>query len=496
MEALAPRMVVSRWVFLRCLGVIYLIAFVSLWTQMGGLIGSHGILPVQPLLQAAREQLGPERYGVLPTLCWFNASDVALHVLCGGGVVGSLLLLVGVTPALSLFALWAIYLSLLTVGRDFLSFQWDTLLLETGFLAIFFAPLQLGPRASRPSPPSLIILWLLRWLLFRLIFSSGVVKLASGDATWWSLTALQYHYETQPLPFWMSWYAHQLPARFQQLSVALMFAVELIIPGLIVGPRRCRLVACTALIAFQGLIMATGNYCFFNLLTIALCLLLLDDAVWPQRLRAFVARLEAVGRNPDHQGRGGMRWPRSLVVPLAALIVLLSTAPMVGLSRGRVPLPQPVAAFYGWLAPFHLVNGYGLFAVMTTSRPEIILEGSHDRQRWLAYEFPYKPGDVNRRPELVAPHQPRLDWQMWFAALGTYRSTPWFLRFCERLLEGSPQVLGLLSHNPFPERPPRYLRAVVYDYHFTDPATRRETGAWWRREWKGLYCPILSLGED
>ena len=319
-----PTQVLVRWVFLRSLAIVYLIAFVSLWVQIHGLIGSHGILPANQTMEAAQKGLtaanvGWDRYRLLPTLCWLNASDGFLGVQCAAGTVLAILLFVGIAPAPCLFLLWLIYLSLSTVCREFLGFQWDILLLETGFLAIFFAPLQWLPRPSRnappssasdkvaadvsrrtlfpghlsptsvggyplsafingPAPPSRIILWLLRWLLFRLMFESGCVKWLSGDPTWRNLTALTFHYETQPLPTWVGWYAQQLPASVQKLSTALMFGIEVFLPFLIFGPRRLRHLACMAFIALQVCIFLTGNYCFFNLLTIALCLLLLDDA--------------------------------------------------------------------------------------------------------------------------------------------------------------------------------------------------------------------------
>jgi hypothetical protein len=333
----------------------------------------------------------------------------------------------------------------------------------------------------------LFVLWMLRWLLFRLMFRSGVVKLAGGDLSWANLTALTIHYETQPLPTWISWYAHQLPAAAQKFSCGLMFVIELIVPWMIFLPRRPRSFACGVLVSFQVLIALTGNYCFFNLLTIALCLLLLDDALLSRWVK-WPAVMQRMIRAP--------RYVNIVFAPFAAAILLVT---LVQLFQMRRPfrLPRSIFKAQYWtlqsLYPFRSVNQYGLFAVMTTSRREIVIEGSEDGVTWLAYEFKYKPGDVKRRPKFVAPHQPRLDWQMWFAALSTCDRTPWFLQFCERLLRGEPNVLALLKTNPFPKKPPRYIRAVVYDYRFTDFRTRRATGQWWRRELKGLYCPVLSL---
>jgi len=489
------------WLFLRLIGVIYLIAFVSLWTQTSGLIGHNGILPAGQMMEAAgnyfdQQDVGLNRFHLLPTLCWMSAGDGFLHLLCAAGALLSLLLIIGIAPAPCLFLLWLIYLSLAVVCREFLGFQWDILLLETGFLAIFFAPLQMWPRLSREAPPSRIVLWLLRWLLFRLTFESGCVKLLSGDVLWRNLTALTVHYETQPLPTWIGWYAHQLPLWAQKSSVLIMFAIELAVPFLIFAPRRLRLFGCAVLIGFQVLIFATGNYTFFNLLTIALCLLLLDDAairkLTPQKWRA---RLSTLNPQPSTLNLS-RRWPRWLVAPLATIILPITFMQVLGIVRPRTAWPAPIAYVGNWLAPFRSVNNYGLFAIMTTSRLEIIIEGSNDGKNWLPYEFKHKPGDPKRRPAFVAPHQPRLDWQMWFAALGRYRDNPWFINFCLRLLQGSPEVLALLEHDPFPNAPPRYIRAVYYDYRFTDFATRRATGLWWKRERKGEYFPALSLREE
>jgi predicted DCC family thiol-disulfide oxidoreductase YuxK len=509
-----------RWVFLKSLGIIFLFAFVSLWVQVMGLIGSDGILPAKMTMFGLRQEanashLGWDRYHVLPTLCWFSASDGFLKVQCAAGTGLAVLVILGIAPAPCLFLLWLVYLSLAVVSREFLSFQWDNLLLEVGFLAIFFAPIQLLPRISRSPPPSKLVLWLLRWLLFRLMLGSGLVKLLSGDPAWRNLTALKFHYETQPLPTWIGWYAHQLPGAVQQFSCALLFFIELVVPFLIFAPRRLRLLPCICFIGLQLLILATGNYCFFNLLSMLLCLVLLDDAglaaLVPSKL---LSRLRSGPTTPtvhpslskDNEALGNSssskpakhkwKWPIQVTFPLLCIAILIPAMQLSGLLGLRVPWPQPMVAAYNWASPFRSFNHYGLFAVMTTRRPEIIVQGSNDGVNWLDYEFQYKPGDLKRRPRFVEPHQPRLDWQMWFAALGDYQHNPWFIEFCVRLMTGSPDVLGLLQSNPFPKAPPRYLRAVVYEYHFTDFATRRRTGAWWVRERKGEYLPVISRQHD
>jgi hypothetical protein len=309
------------------------------------------------------------------------------------------------------------------------------------------------------------------------MFCSGVVKLSSGDPTWHDLTALAVHYETQPLPTWIGWWAHQLPVGAQKFCCAVMFGIELGLPFLIFAPRRLRFVAAGGFTLLMILISLTGNYTFFNLLTGALCVTLLDDAA----LRRGAEAAPPLPRD----------WRRWVAAPVAILYILFSA-----LLITRMPWPRPLAMVYSWLAPFRSLNSYGLFAVMTPVRPELIIEGSNDATTWKAYEFNYKPGELARRPGFVAPHQPRLDWQMWFEALHTLSPrpspSPWFLNFCGRLLHGEPAVLALLKTNPFPDAPPRYLRVRVYRYHFTDRAARAATGKWWHREYLGEYGPVLS----
>ncbi|HTX23006.1 MAG TPA: lipase maturation factor family protein [Candidatus Aquilonibacter sp.] len=491
-----PNYLLTRWIFLRALGVIYLVAFISFWTQTTGLIGHDGILPTDQFMSAVQQQcdaqgIGLNRYHLLPTLCWFDSSDGFLDFQCAAGTVCAILLMLGIAPVPSLALLWLLYLSLTTAGRDFYSFQWDNLLLEAGFLAIFLAPLQWLPRFSREAPPSRIVLWLLRLLLFKLMFSSGCVKLLSGDPNWRNLTALTFHYQTQPLPTWIGWYANQLPLWFQKFSCAGMFAIELGAPWLIFAPRRLRFLGGAAIAFLQTLILLTGNYTFFNFLTLALCLLLLDDFELGKFLPPkFRARFMVHGSWFTHRLR-----LRFVTIPLALVVASVSIFQVASLFGARSSLWLPAEFLDAELAPLRTINGYGLFAVMTTERREIVVEGSNDGTSWLPYEFKYKPGDVNHRPGFVEPFQPRLDWQMWFAALGNYQDNPWFGNFCERLLQGSPDVLALLEKNPFPNKPPRYIRAELYDYRFTSFAERRATGAWWKRELIGEYLPPVSLPE-
>ncbi|MCH8156882.1 MAG: lipase maturation factor family protein, partial [Nitrospinae bacterium] len=428
-------------------------------------------------------------YFKIPTLFWIDAGDSSLHGACLAGVVLSVVLIAGYAPVPVLFLLWLLYLSLLNVAQVFLSFQWDTLLLEVGFLAIFLAPLKLHPRLNTEPPPSKFVLWLYRFLLFRLIFASGVMKWLSGDEAWRSMTALQFHYETQPLPTWIGWYAHQLPDAFHTFSVACVFFLQWVVPFFIFLPRR-RHIACALLVGFQFLILLTGNYCFFNWMTIGLCLLLLDDTFWRR-----VLPVRCVSGFTVSGVREKEFFVKGWIAGLAGILILFLSVtfylvPM--LSRNFDP-PALARDLFSGVQPFRIVNRYGLFAVMTTSRPEIIVEGSEDGRDWRAYEFKWKPGNLTRAPAFVAPHQPRLDWQMWFAALGNYERNPWFVRFVARLLEGSEPVLKLLAHNPFPDKPPRFIRAILYDYRFTNFAEWEKDTSFWKRKESGLYLPPVQL---
>ncbi len=474
-----------RW-FLRLLGSVYLLAFASFWSQVDGLIGHNGILPVASWLELMHGQLGNEAFRLLPTLCWFNSSDSFLQFLCAGGVALSLLLILGFAPIICLVLLWAFYLSLCVAGQVFMNFQWDYLLLEVGFLSIFLASFRLLPSRRFEDRLSPWAHFLLRWLLFRLMLMSGVVKLTSGDESWWNLTALRFHYETQPLPTPVSWWANLLPAWFQAGSTIVMFGVELGAPFLLFAPRRLRLLGVASLLILQALIALTGNYCFFNLLTASLCLLAVDDAVWPR-----------FGRKPWVLPEvRGIRWPSWFLIPLTVFVVALS-GPLLWSAFFPDARWSPLFSVpYSYLEPFRSLNGYGLFRVMTKTRPEIIVEGSQDGVTWQTYEFKYKIGDLQRAPPFVAPHQPRLDWQMWFAALDEIRGEPWFVNFLARLLQGSSPVIALLKANPFPNSPPRYIRARIFQYHFTNPVEKRQTGAWWKRDGEEPYSPVLSLRGD
>ena len=477
----------ARHLFFRLLGLIYFIAIISFWVQADGLIGHDGIAPVAPWLNQVHDRLGLQSYWVWPTLLWFNSSDEFLHLLCAAGAGLSVLLACEVVPVLCLVLLWLIYLSIAVAGQVFMNFQWDYLLLETGFFSIFLAPLRWLPSRRSEAPMSPWAHFILRWLLFRLMFMSGIVKLTSGDPSWWNLTALNYHYWTQPLPTPLAWWANQLPGWFEASSVAVMFAGELVAPFLLFFPGRLRLLGAISIFGLQLLIAATGNYCFFNLLAAALCVLSVDDSVWP--------RFGSKERPPLKLA--GLRWPSWLLVPLVAMVLMFSGPLLWESFFPDSDWPPLLRDWYGYIERFRSLNSYGLFRVMTTTRPEIIVEGSNDGITWQPYEFKYQVGNVQAAPAMVAPHQPRLDWQIWFAALGDVDGEPWFLNFLARLLQGSRSVTGLLKTNPFPDSPPRYVRAKLYEYHFTTLEEKQKTGAWWTREEKGMYCPVLKLrGSD
>jgi len=472
----------SRRVFLVGLGIVYAIAFSSLWIQLTGLIGSDGIAPVSAFLSDTADRLGSDAYWRVPTLFWIDASDAALQSACGLGVAVSLLVVFGIAPAFSLALAWVLYLSLVSVGDPFLAFQWDTLLLETGFLACLFAPATRAGLRRSPHPAGL---WALRWLLFRLVFASGVAKLTSGDPTWRDLSALEFHYWTQPLPACTSYYAHQLPAAIQAASALATLVIECFVPLLIFVPGRPRLFAAGAICALMLSIAATGNYGFFNLLTLVLCVLLLDDVCIRNTLRIGRPGPVASPRPATAVRRTGY----ALVCVLLAAHAVLGTVRMFDRIGPRLDWPAPIRALASQTAALRSANSYGLFAVMTTDRREIELEGSRDGKHWIPYRFRWKPGPLDRAPGFAQPHMPRLDWQMWFAALGRCRSNPWLLRFQSRLLSGAEPVSALLDYDPFSDQPPLYIRTTLYRYRFAPPAD----AGWWEAEPIGEYCPVLAL---
>ena len=458
----------SRQLFLRLLGLVYLIAFVSLAVQIVGLVGAHGLLPVE----------------------WPN-SDLLLAALSWGGAAVALLLMAGIAPAASAALLWALYLTLKIAGQVFLEFQWDALLLETGLLAILYAPFTWRSRvATDPEPPALVR-WVLWFLAFKLTFLSGITKILSGDRTWANWTALTYHYETQPIPAWTSWYAHQLPASVHYWSTAGMFGIELLVPWLVFLPprfRRVRAAAAALRASLQAGIAATGNYGFFNLLTIVLYLALLDDGMLapPQRRPAPELRL-----GPTNAGALWQLFASGAAMVIACFSVM-TVSREIDVTWGRPSVFSQLwsPAALAIVAPLDSINGYGLFRVMTTDRPEIVIEASADGDSWKEYEFRWKAGDVLRRPTFVEPHMPRLDWQMWFAALDPRDAQVWLGALVRRLLDGDEAVTRLLAPNPL-GAPVRCVRLVYYQYYFTTRAERAVSGAWWKRERAGVLTNAI-----
>ena len=491
-SSLRPQFQLSRWLFLRLVGVTYLLAFASLAPQLLGLVGSDGLLPIVPLLERASEFYGTAAYYEFPTLAWISATDTALLTLCWAGIVLAGLASVGAAPVLILPLLWALYLSLTVAGQNFLMFQWDVLLLETGLLACFYAPLGWWPRLDQGAPPPATIRWLIWLLVFKLTFLSGITKLASGDPTWSGLTALTYHYQTQPLPAWTSWYAHHVPIWAHMTSALGMFAIELVVPfGALVPSRfrRARVSACALMCLLQLAIAVTGNYGFFSLLTVALYLSLLDDRtlarIFPTSLAERAAsRVLQVAQPP--------RLWRGVLIGVTPVIAFVTVIALWHEATFRQPHPEWSTTVLRLVQPLRSINRYGLFRSMTTVRPELVVEASLDGTTWRDYEFRWKPGDVSTRPRFVQPHMPRLDWLMWFGALDAAGNEHWLRTLLVRLLDGSPAVTALLGEPPFPGDRPRYVRLAIYRYEFTDPGEETAPRNWWSRELTGYLTETIS----
>ncbi len=492
-----------RWFFLRALGLIYFSAFYSLLFQIRGLIGPNGILPASTYLQAVAQSFGSlARFWFAPTLFWFSSSSWLLLAVCGIGMAASLLLVLNIWPRGMLAICFVCFLSFVSAAGDFSSYQSDGMLLEAGFLSLFFAPAGFRPGWGEASPPSRASLFLLQWEWFRIYFESGVVKLASGDPQWRNFTAMDEYYQNGPLPTWIGWYVHHFPHWFHAATVYGTFALELGLVWMLFLPRRWRIACFFIVTPWQIGIILTANYTFLNYLVLALGFLLLDDQFLlrflPKRWQTFVPSggseapvIDGTNRREFSPQFTALRV--SLTAAVLGLIFYSTTAQMLWIVFPRLPLPtSPVGA----LDPFRIANRYGLFAVMTRGRYEIEFQGSQDGQTWVAYPFRYKPQDLNKPPGIYAPYQPRFDWNLWFASLGNWREYPIVTNTEVRLLSNDRDVLALFAGNPFPQAPPQKVRAVLWQYWCTSMNDKRENGVWWRRQLLGLYAPVLERQPD
>jgi hypothetical protein len=461
----------SCWLFLRGLALIYFIAFLSLAVQITGLAGPSGILPFYETLSYTHVQHGWLAWLRFPTVFWLDASDVALKMAAYGGAILAALLFFERWQTGALIGMYVLYVSLFHAGDLFLTFQWDTLLLETGFLSIFLVK----------GGPSRLLLFMFHWLLFRFRFMSGFFKLYKDDPTWWDLTTLNYYFETQVLPHGGSWYFHQLPDWILSGGVLYVFFTELIVPFFIFLPRRFRIAAALITIFTQLLIMATSNHNFVNLLVIVLCIFLLDDrfisSFMPGRL---IERVRAA-RNPL------LSHTSSAVLGIVAILILVTSAGTFMMRTLPVNYPAVVVRSFAAIYNYGIGHIFHVYPVMQVERQELEIQGSNDGINWHPYGFRYKPGPVNKRPPVNIPHQPRLDWMMWFLPPQARGDDLWLNMLLRRLHEGSPQVLQLFEYNPFPDHPPRFLRVVAYDYRFTTPEEKAATGNWWHRSYLGVF---------
>lgn len=502
LSARATDVLAPRWIFLRALGLIFFSAFYSLARQAVGLIGERGILPVGSYLQQVGEALhGVTRYWYAPSIFWVRWEDGALTAAAAAGIVCSLLLTANIWPRVMTAICTLLFLSFIATLQDFSSYQSDGMLLEAGFISIWFAPRGLRPRLGSHDPPSRISLFMLRWEWFRIYFESGLVKLMSGDVHWRNFTAMDEYYQNGPLPAWPGWYVQHLPHSFQAATVVVTLVVELIVVWAVFMPRRVRLACFVIVTGLQIGIIATANYAFLNYLVLMLGVLLVDDraiswivaGIGP---RSRAARKEAQEREslrPELVRVGAVTRTRSgarVIIEGIALgwIFYATLWAFLAPASGTI-LGAPERA----LAPFRVANAYGLFATMTEQRYEIEFQGSNDGGRtWTAYPFRYKPQDPAERPGIYAPYQPRFEWNLWFASLAPWQASGWVVAAQARLVTGSKEVLSLFRHDPFNGHPPAMVRTVRWQYWFTSAAAKRKTGAWWTREYLGEFAGVVS----
>ncbi len=528
LTAARPGHLWPRWIFLRALGLIYFSAFYSLLFQIKGLIGPSGILPASDYLQAVAAAMHAQRFAFAPTLLWFGSSDRALMLVCWVGAIASLLLVLNIWPRATLAICFVCFLSFIAAAQDFASYQSDGMLLEAGFLCLFFAPDGFRPGLGRASPSSRASLFLLRWEWFCIYFGSGYAKMASGDLSWRNFTAMDDYYQNCPLPSWIGWYVGHLPHWFHASAVFYTLAIELALAWMVFLPRRFRIALFFIVAPFEISIMLTANYAFLNWIVFSLGFLLLDDRfiewIVPQKIRNLIekppapsapvdlsADLSAEARSAKAEAQGAKaetslegwraRWrthlaPVRMTIAAAGLgLIFYCTAVEFGL-RFLPNLPFPEAPLR-WTEPFRIADSYGLFAVMTHARYEIEFQGSPDGgNTWIPYPFRYKPQDPRKAPGIYAPYQPRFEWNLWFASLGAWPQYRFVVWTEERLLRNNADVLALFGPNPFAAAPPTQVRAVIYQYWFTDMKTKRAQGIWWQRELLGEYAPALARQPD
>jgi lipase maturation factor 1 len=508
---------IPRWLFLRALGCIYFSAFFSLAFQIRGLIGPNGILPANEYLPVVAHSVGSSRgLWFAPTLLWLASGPHLLTAMCWVGMGASLLLALNVWPRGMLVICFACFLSFVSAAQDFSGYQSDGMLLEAGFIALFFAPAGLRPGMGVASTPSRASLFLLQWEWLRIYFESGVAKIIGGDPEWRNFTAMDEYYQNGPLPTWIGWYMQHLPHWFHASTVFATLALELGLVWMLFLPRRWRIVCFFIVTPWQLVVILTANYTFLNYLVLMLGFLLLDDRFLRRFLlrrsnRSIVATATTgpagVLEAPAEKGQPGQSrseaWQDTVRQPFRTLKLSLSgfmlgwifyaTAAELIWMFFALPLPtEPVAA----LEPFRIANRYGLFGIMTRGRYEIEFQGSGDGKTWVAYPFRYKPQDTNKPPGIYAPYQPRFDWNLWFASLGSWRDYPIVPRTEVRLLSNDNDVLTLFESNPFPHQPPRQVRVVIWQYWFTSMTEKRTQGLWWRRQFLGLYAPTIEREPD
>lgn len=454
----------------RFLGVVYFFAFGAFIFQIKGLLGSNGILPITTFLTSIKAHYPDKYWRLIPTLFWINSSDRALMALVWTGTLLSFLLIFGVYPSLILFLLYFLYLSIVSAGQEFLSFGWEGFLLECTINAFFL---------SLTTTPNIMVWISINVLLMRFHFQAGIVKLQSKDPNWKNLTALAYHYLSQPIPNAIAWYVHKFPLWFHKLSTLAMFIVELIVPFAIFGNEWMRLGVFIAFFGLQWTIWITGNFSYLNHLTVALSTILVADVY----LVPFITLPQPLAASP--------LWLEILCACIGTILLILQLAQL----SQHFTSKSILGSILDKLHHFHAINRYGIFAVMTTDRYEVVFEGSRDGVDWNEYTFFYKPSEVIKKPPRISPYQPRLDWQVWFLPLGYhYRHEAWLGNFIYHLLQGTPEVLKLINHNPFQEMPPKYVRAVAYKYVFSTKEEKKESGIWWTREYQGIFSRPVGLG--